>query len=295
MDLTSNRVAAQWRKWTQDIPKKISPRALASPALLCPESGPGFVFLGLVVMADLYSIQGWDEHFENAQSRKYQRLSWFRCPNKHDGKGFRRIMDREDGAELFAAWMLIVQVASKCPDRGVLADDKPLTAEDLHFKTGAPTELFVRAFAVFSSDEIGWLLVVSDHPATTPSPPRAHYTPTTGPLDKIREEKRREEDTPNGVCSEQASEPSAYSFPVTGSKNEWNLPLAKLGEYVEVYPGLKVTDEIIAARQWCRDNPKKRKTSRGMQAFLTAWLNRTQNKRGGSGSNSKSISEILGR
>jgi hypothetical protein len=34
---------------------------------------------------------------------------------------------------------------------------------------------------------------------------------------------------------------------------------------------------VRAARQWCVDNPRNRKTSGRMAAFLTGWLNRTQN------------------
>lgn len=148
-------------------------------------------------MADLYSIRNWGLHFESAQSRKCRKLSWFRCPNKHDGKGFRRIMNRQDGPELFAAWVLIVQVASKCHLRGTLADDKPLTAEDLHFKTGAPIELFERALEVFSSDAIGWLVVARSQSTTTTLP--ADYQPDTTPLpiDKTRQEETREEEN---VC-----------------------------------------------------------------------------------------------
>lgn len=105
-----------------------------------------------------YRIRDWATHFENSRSREYKKLDWVPVPNRHDGKGYRRLIDLENGAALFAAWVLIVQVGSKCPQRGVLADeDGPLTAEDLALKTGCPAELFSQAFDVLRHPKIGWL------------------------------------------------------------------------------------------------------------------------------------------
>ena len=70
-----------------------------------------------------YRIRGWVELFENAQSRKCARLTWVPVPNKHDGKSFRRLMGLPNGPSLYGAWLLLLQVASKCPERGVLADE----------------------------------------------------------------------------------------------------------------------------------------------------------------------------
>lgn len=54
----------------------------------------------------------------------------------------------------------------------------------------------------------------------------------------------------------------------------WTLPPEKRREYWESYPGLDLESELRRARQWLRDNPKRRKTDRGMPRFLTNWLNR---------------------
>lgn len=72
-------------------------------------------------------------------------------------------------------------------------------------------------------------------------------------------------------------EPSSFLFPTKGKGGKtWTLPQAKLDEYHEVYPDLDVNAQMRAARQWCRDNPSKQKTPRGMLGFLTRWLNRAQ-------------------
>ena len=111
-------------------------------------------------MADVYRIKDW-KLFESAQSRRCKELKWIAVTNKHDGSSFRRLMAHKDGLTIFGAWILILQVASRCVPRvTLLNDDKPLTAEDLHFKTGAPEKDFAKAFEVLSSPPIEWLEIV---------------------------------------------------------------------------------------------------------------------------------------
>lgn len=105
-----------------------------------------------------YRIKDWDEHFEVAQSRVCSRMSWVAFPNKHDGKGYRRIAKHPRSIELFTAWVLIVQVASKQKLRGTLADESgAFTAEDLADCTMYPEEIFKLAFGVLTQPRIGWL------------------------------------------------------------------------------------------------------------------------------------------
>lgn len=73
--------------------------------------------------------------------------------------------------------------------------------------------------------------------------------------------------------------PTEFIFPTTGKgAREWTLTQNKLAEYIESFPGLDVPNELRKARQWCRDNPKKRKTASGMLTYLTRWLSRSQNR-----------------
>lgn len=55
---------------------------------------------------------------------------------------------------------------------------------------------------------------------------------------------------------------------------------SKLSEYRESFPGVDVIAEARKARQWCIDNPAKRKTARGMAAFLSRWFSKEQNRSG---------------
>lgn len=86
--------------------------------------------------------------------------------------------------------------------------------------------------------------------------------------------------SPNGeACSEpEDSEPPILTYPVVGSPDEWGLPQSKLDEYAETYPGIDAMAEARKARQWCVDNPAKRKTARGMTSFLNRWMEKAQNR-----------------
>lgn len=68
-------------------------------------------------------------------------------------------------------------------------------------------------------------------------------------------------------------------FPVIGQgPREWTLTSAKLAEYTETFPGVDVLAHCRIARQWCVDNPAKRKTAKGMAKFLGGWIERNQNR-----------------
>src|SRR4051812_20432981 len=96
----------------------------------------------------LYRIRDWESIYETAETRKLENLRWVPVPNKHDGLGFRRIAQHRSRSDLLAAWLLIVQVASKGRrgQRGSLSrDNRPLNAEDLALMTGFPAPMFEQA------------------------------------------------------------------------------------------------------------------------------------------------------
>jgi hypothetical protein len=108
-----------------------------------------------------YRIKDWNLHFEKAQTRKCQEMKWVAIPNKHDGKSYGRLTHVENWLEVFAVWILLLEVASKCPVRGVLADnDGPLGDKDLEFKTRCPAASFKRSVSILQ--DVGWIEVISD-------------------------------------------------------------------------------------------------------------------------------------
>ena len=106
----------------------------------------------------LYKIRAWAALFENNRSRTVKELSWVPIPNRHDGENFSQIMVNKNGAEIYAAWVLILQVASRCQPRGTLLRDnqKPHTPASLSIKTRAPEKWFVLALD-FLENNTDWL------------------------------------------------------------------------------------------------------------------------------------------
>lgn len=97
-------------------------------------------------------------HFEKAVSKRSFTAKWVPFKNNHDGKGYRRVAAHPRGPEIFCAWVLMVQIASKMPVRGVLADESgELDADDMSVATGMPVAIFSLALEVLSSPKIGWI------------------------------------------------------------------------------------------------------------------------------------------
>lgn len=122
----------------------------------------------------LYSIRGWGERYENNRTRELKRLDWLPLPNRHDGEAYARLMLRADGPTIFAGWILLLQVASRCDTRGTLArdDGTPLDSESLAIRTRASKTLFDKALPALV--QMGWIEAVEagvtpmnpDDPAT---------------------------------------------------------------------------------------------------------------------------------
>ena len=110
-----------------------------------------------------YRVANWNEHFETSESRKRKGpLDWVAMPTRMDGKRYRRVASHERAVELFAAWVLILEVAARCPARGTLVDghDQALDAQDMADMTGFPADIFTLAFETLGDLRIGWIETV---------------------------------------------------------------------------------------------------------------------------------------
>lgn len=105
----------------------------------------------------LYRIRDWEKRYENAQSRKCEQLHWLPLPARHDSERYCELIMREDGAEIFAAWIMCLQVGARSQPRGSLvrSDGTPHTPETLSLKTRGSAEWFKKALPYLS--KIGWL------------------------------------------------------------------------------------------------------------------------------------------
>lgn len=107
-----------------------------------------------------YRIKDWATLYENNRSRRVTDLSWVPIPNRHDGECYSLIMAHPRSSEIFTAWILMLQVASRCHPRGILVRDNgnAHTAETLAIKTRGKREWFELALE-FLIAETDWLQV----------------------------------------------------------------------------------------------------------------------------------------
>jgi hypothetical protein len=112
-----------------------------------------------------YRIKNWSTTYENAQSRKHSNLAWVPVPNKHDGRRFREVSMLDPSGGTFAAFILMVEIASKCKHRGDLVDSDGtgLTPFDLQLMTGYPETMFENAIKILSNQRIGWIEMVEQY------------------------------------------------------------------------------------------------------------------------------------
>lgn len=77
------------------------------------------------------------------------------------------------------------------------------------------------------------------------------------------------------------STPAFLTFPVVGAVRTWDLPEGHVLELQTHYPNLDVRAECRKALSWAQANAGRRKTAKGMPAFLANWMSRATDRRGG--------------
>lgn len=123
----------------------------------------------------IYSIKDWGKNFETAESRRCKNILWVSIPTTQTGRGFLRVSRHPENSRIFAAWVLMVQLAANGAPRGVLAtDDGPYTAEDMALKTGFPESDFRLALEVLAQPGIGWIESTPGQSTVTPGDAREH-------------------------------------------------------------------------------------------------------------------------
>ncbi|HSW49026.1 MAG TPA: hypothetical protein VLH09_02575 [Bryobacteraceae bacterium] len=265
-----------------------------------------------------YRIVNWEATFEKSDLSKTLQWTWIAFPLKHDGKGYRRVTRLPNAVNVMLGFMMLAQVAAKCPQRGLLADaDGPLEPQDLEDKTGFPARIFSEAIAALSDPEtrIGWLEpvefelrdgvhvgavrgrpivrdrypvvlgVASPEPQTVSEPVRTHPD-TSGPIRTRPNEAapRRTlfnaEPEPDSQPEPEPAEPEYPVFPCQGTVKRWTLTDGHLRTLSIAFPSIDVHAECRAAWAWIMANPTNQKTGNGMMRFLTSWITRTINRTG---------------
>lgn len=98
--------------------------------------------------------------------------------------------------------------------------------------------------------------------------------------DNVRQEKEKEKekeiDINNNIYNAQI-EPSIITITLN-DKSEYPIYQSMIDEWNELYPNVDVLQELRKMKGWSNANPAKRKTKKGIQRFINAWLAREQDK-----------------
>ena len=149
---------------------------------------------------------------------------------------------------------------------------------------------------------MGWQHQKIDHPSPSEIPPPPASEPELfGEHSRtIREDSRTIREEPlldrkgrEGIGEEgrtalapspDESGPALMMFPCVGAKKIWNLTQSFVDMIRVDFPNLDVLAEIKKSHAWVVANPGKRKTHRGMPAFLVRWMTRVTDRGGSRGS-----------
>lgn len=71
------------------------------------------------------------------------------------------------------------------------------------------------------------------------------------------------------------------TFPTQGKPDLWVLTVQQVEAWAPLYPGLDLYQECRTALGWAAANPGRRKTAKGMPAFLVNWFSRSVDRRSG--------------
>lgn len=118
-----------------------------------------------------------------------------------------------------------------------------------------------------------WLTVIHGD-----SPPESNPNPNP----------ESESNPKEGGGEPQAASPPVVSIPLNDG-TEYPVSQEQCQEWAGVYPAVDVIQQLREMREWCLNNPAKRKTARGVRGFITRWLAKEQD-RGGQ-KHSKGIAE----
>ncbi len=98
-------------------------------------------------------------------------------------------------------------------------------------------------------------------------------------LTKPNQEEKKE------ICAEPVPDSTPFAtFPVVGpGAPHWSLAVQQVEKWQGQFPNLDIRGEVVKALAWTEANPTRRKTAKGMPAFLVRWFSSTTNRGGGQG------------
>lgn len=73
------------------------------------------------------------------------------------------------------------------------------------------------------------------------------------------------------------AEPAVVNL-MLNDKSLYPVTQSQIDHWSELYPAVDVKQELLKMQGWLESNPNRRKTKRGINAFITSWLSREQDK-----------------
>jgi hypothetical protein len=113
-------------------------------------------------MPNMMEIAKWNETFENADTRKRQRLGWLFIPTGCDSNGYLSLVAQDGGFEAFGIFLAICQWSATQPRelRGKLVrtNGAPLTEKDIAVRIRAEACQVSAALNLLTSNDVGWIV-----------------------------------------------------------------------------------------------------------------------------------------
>lgn len=94
---------------------------------------------------------------------------------------------------------------------------------------------------------------------------------------RIEKEKDTEIEKENGEEGTAAETAAVLTLPLNDG-SEYPISPDYIAEMQALFPAVDVYQQLLKMRAWCINNPKKRKTKRGITAFINNWLSKEQDR-----------------
>lgn len=91
------------------------------------------------------------------------------------------------------------------------------------------------------------------------------------------------ESNKNINSTEPQSAPAVLTMPLVDG-SEFEIREQDIEEWHDAFPNVDVLQQLKAMRLWCKDNPERKKTRKGVRRFITSWLDKEQNRGSSRGS-----------
>ena len=115
----------------------------------------------------------------------------------------------------------------------------------------------------------------------TPTGTQDGHEPATNKNDKNDKNKKNiNKVSKDTYCAEPKHLATAPVFIelILNDNSDYPIYQSDVDEWKELYPAVDVEQQLRSMKGWCKSNPTKRKTKRGIKKFINSWLSKEQDK-----------------